>query len=250
MKTKILPALALSAVCLLQTLAFTVHAQDTELKPSATEDGFVSIFNGKDLSGWDGAPDLWSVRDGAITGQTTVEHPAKENTFLIWTNGAPGDFELRCSFKLVPGDAAGFSNSGVQYRSRIVKPSYWVVSGYQADMENGTNYTGILYEEKARGILATRGQKIVIGADGKKQIVGSVGNAAEIEAAVKHGDWNDYIIIAKGNHLVQIVNGRVTVDVTDNDESKAAKSGIIALQIHAGHPMMTQFKNIRIKTMP
>jgi hypothetical protein len=138
----------------------------------------------------------------------------------------------------------------VQYRSRIVKPSYWVVSGYQADMENGTNYTGILYEEKARGILATRGQKIVIGADGKKQIVGSVGNAAEIEAAVKHGDWNDYIIIAKGNHLVQIVNGRVTVDVTDNDESKAAKSGIIALQIHAGHPMMTQFKNIRIKTLP
>ena len=242
--------LALGAVCLLQTLPLTAHGQDTELKPSATEDGFVPIFNGKDLSGWDGAPDLWSVRDGAITGQTTVEHPAKENTFLIWTNGAPGDFELRCSFKLLPGDAAGFSNSGVQYRSRIVKPSYWVVSGYQADMENGTNYTGILYEEKARGILATRGQKIVIGADGKKQIVGSVGNAAEIEAAVKHGDWNDYIIIAKGNHLVQIVNGRVTVDVTDNDESKAAKSGIIALQIHAGHPMMTQFKNIRIKTLP
>jgi hypothetical protein len=156
---------------------------------------------------------------------------------------------MRCSFKLVPGDSEGFANSGVQYRSRVVKPSYWVVAGYQADMEAGPNYTGILYEERARGILAQRGEKVVIGADGKKNVVGSVGNAAEIEAVVKKGDWNDYIIFAKGNHLVQTINGHVTIDVTDNEEAKAAKTGIIALQLHAGHPMMAQFKNLRIKTL-
>lgn len=216
---------------------------------AADEPGFESIFNGKDLTGWGGVPELWSVKDGAITGQTTVEHPAKENTFLVWTNGTVADFELRCSFKLVPGDSAGFSNSGVQYRSKIVKPSYWVVAGYQADMEAGPDYTGILYEEKGRGILARRGEKVVIDPQGKINVVGSVGKAAEIEASVKKGDWNDYIIIAKGNHLVQIVNGHKTIDVTDEQEAKAAKSGIIALQIHAGHPMMAQFKDIRIKKL-
>ncbi len=214
-----------------------------------SETGFKHIFNGKDLTGWDGSPDLWSVMDGAITGQTTVEHPAKENTFLIWTNGVVGDFEMRFSFKLVPGDAKGFANSGVQYRSRVVKPSYWVVSGYQADMEAGPTYTGILYEEKARGILAKRGEKVVVEADGKINVVGSTGDAAAIEASLKKGDWNEYIIIAKGNHLLHIVNGHITVDVTDEQEAKAAKSGILALQLHQGPPMMAQFKNIRIKTL-
>ncbi len=240
MKTKIFAAAALSIVLLGQTS--TTFAEGVER-------GFKSMFNGKDLTGWDGSPDLWSVKDGAITGQTTAEHPAKENTFLIWTNGQPGDFELRCSFKLVPGDSAGFANSGVQYRSKVVKPSYWVVAGYQADMEAGPSYTGILYEEKGRQILAKRGEKVVIAPGPKINVTGSVGNAATIEASVKKGDWNDYVIIAKGNHLVQIVNGYVTVDVTDQDEANAAKSGIIALQLHAGHPMMAQFKNIRIKTL-
>ncbi|MDB6020514.1 MAG: hypothetical protein JWQ04_371 [Pedosphaera sp.] len=245
MKNKMLAVLALSAAWYVQTLPILADP----LVPQASETGFKSIFDGKDLKGWDGSPDLWSVKDGAIVGQTTMEHPAKENTFLIWTNGVVADFELRCQFKLVPGDAAGFANSGVQYRSKIFKASYWVVSGYQADMEAGPNYTGILYEEKARGILAKRGEKVVIGADGKINVVGSTGDSAAIQASVKQGDWNDYIIIAKGNHLTQIVNGHVTVDVTDEEEAKAAKSGILALQLHAGHPMMAQFKNIRVKTL-
>lgn len=93
-----------------------VNAQhDTALVDDrGTEQGFQRLFNGKDLTGWDGNPKLWSVKDGAITGQTTAENPAKGNTFLIWTNGSPGNFELRCSFKLVPGDDKGFANSGVQ----------------------------------------------------------------------------------------------------------------------------------------
>jgi hypothetical protein len=213
------------------------------------EQGFVRIFDGKDLTGWEGEPKLWSVKDGAITGQTTAENPAKRNTFLVWTNGTVEDFELRCSFKLVPGDAKGFANSGVQYRSKVVDPSYWVVHGYQADMEAGKTYTGILYEEGIRGIMAGRGEKVVWTKDGKKQVVGSVGDADAIEASLKKGDWNDYIILAKGNHLQQFINGKQTIDVTDEDEAKRSMSGVLALQLHAGPPMMAQFKNIRLKKL-
>ena len=221
--------------------------QMTLLDDRPAEKGFVRIFNGKDLTGWDGNPELWSVKDGAITGQTTADNPAKGNTFLIWTNGTVADFELRCSFRLVPGDSRGFANSGIQYRSKVVDPSYWVVHGYQADMEAGPTYTGILYEEGGRGILALRGEKVVWGSDGKKQVVGSVGNSAEIQAAVRKGGWNDYVIIAKGNHLQQFINGRQTIDVVDEDAAHSALRGLLALQLHAGPPMMAQFKNIRIK---
>ncbi len=214
-----------------------------------TEPGFVSLFNGTDLSGWDGSPDLWSVQDGAITGRTTKEHPAKSNTFLIWKGGTVEDFELRCSFKLTPGDEAGFANSGVQYRSKVADPSYWVVGGYQADMEAGPTYTGILYEERGRGILATRGQMVRIEADGTKRVVGTMGTSADVATAIKQGDWNDYVIIARGNHLTQVINGRVTVDVTDDEVAKRAMSGVLALQLHAGHPMMVQFKDLRLKRL-
>ena len=100
-----------------------------------------------------------------------------------------------------------------------------------------------------RGILALRGEKVVWGNDGKKQVVGSVGDAAEIGAAIKKGDWNDYVIIAKGNHLQQFINGKQTVDVVDEDEAKRALNGVLALQLHAGPPMTVQFKNIRLKRL-
>ena len=216
---------------------------------SGAEEGFVEIFNGKDLTGWEGNPKLWSVQDGVITGQTTADNSTKGNTFLIWTKGTVADFELRCSFKLTPGDSKGFANSGIQYRSKVANPANWVVHGYQADMEAGPAYTGILYEEGGRGILAQRGEKVVIGADGKKQVAGSVGDAAEIGASIKKGDWNDYVIIAQGNHLQQFINGKQTMDMVDEEQAKRAMSGILALQLHAGPPMMAQFKNIRLKKL-
>ena len=223
------------------------------LAPSAlvfgAEQGFVKIFNGKDLTGWGGNPKFWSVKDGAISGQTTADNPAKGNTFMIWTNGTVGDFEFRCSSRLTPGDSQGFANSGIQYRSKVVDPANWVVHGYQADMEAGSTYTGILYEEGGRGIMVGRGEKVVWSQDGKKQVAGSVGKADEIQAAIKKGDWNDYVIIAKGNHLQQFINGNQTVDLVDEEAAKRAMSGVLALQLHAGPPMMAQFKNIRIKKL-
>ena len=206
------------------------------------------LFNGKDLTGWDGNPAFWSVKDGTITGQTTKENPTKGNTFLIYTNGNVEDFELRLSYRIVGG------NSGIQYRSKVADPKNWVVGGYQADFEAGKTYSGILYEERGRGILAKRGEKTVI-KDGdtdskhKVQVTGSLGESDDIQKKIKDEDWNEYRIIAKGNHLQHFINGTQTIDVIDEQESKAAKSGILALQLHAGPPMTVQFKDLRIKKL-
>lgn len=219
---------------------------------TASADEGKAIFNGKDLTGWTGL-DFWSVKDGCITGQTTAEHPTKGNTFLIW-DGKVSDFELTFKYKIVDKDGAGagFGNSGVQYRSKVVDPAGFVVAGYQADFEVGKTYSGILYEEKGRGILAKRGEKTTIkaSADPKKptiEVAGSVGVSDEIQAGIKSADWNEYKIIAKGNHVQHFINGKQTIDVTDEDAANAPKEGVLALQLHAGAPMQVQFKDLILK---
>ena len=215
--------------------------------------GETEIFNGKDLTGWEGNKDLWSVQDGAITGITPPD-PAnpgkgiiKHNTFLVWKAGMVGDFELTFQYRIEKG------NSGVQYRSKELAPGEFgpIISGYQADFEAGKTYSGILYEERGRGILAKRGEKTVIkpSADGKKPLVevtGSVGDSATIQAAIKDEEWNEYRIVAKGNHVQHFINGMQTVDVTDEDTANAPKEGLLALQIHQGPPMKVQFKNFKL----
>ncbi len=222
---------------------------------SFTHAGEIQLFNGKDLTGWKGQPGFWSVKDGAITGQTTAEKPVTENTFLIW-DGEVGDFELVFKYKLLDenGKGEGYGNSGVQYRSKVVKPEYSVLSGYQADFEIGQKHSGILYEEKARGILANRGDKVVIHegdkGKGKKpniEVTGKVGDPAEIQAAIKQGDWNEYKVVAKDGHLQHFINGKQTVDVTD-ETAEGAKTGLVGLQLHAGKPMTVQFKDIVLTT--
>ena len=209
------------------------------------------LFNGKDLTGWEGNPKLWSVQDGAITGKTgeDAETKLKHNTFLVWRGGSVSDFELTFKYRIEKG------NSGVQYRSRELDKGEFgpIISGYQADFEAGPKFSGILYEERARGILALRGQKTVIkaGAEAKKPVVevaGEVGNSAEIQASIKSEDWNEYKIVAQGNHLQHFINGKQTVDVTDEDSANAAKDGLLALQIHQGPPMVVQFKDIVLRT--
>lgn len=216
-----------------------------------TEPGFKSLFNGKDLSGWEGNPKLWSVQDGLITGRTGSEGDTKikHNTFLVWKGGEVGDFELRLQYRIVGG------NSGIQYRSQVLQQGEFgpIVGGYQGDFEAGKTYSGILYEERGRGILAKRGEKTVVKpGEGKKpqiEVTGSLGKSEDIQAKIKNEDWNDYVIIAKGNHLQHFINGQQTIDVTDEDAAHAAKSGVLALQIHQGPPMTVQFRNIRIKEL-
>ncbi len=204
-------------------------------------EGFRPLFNGKDLAGWEGKSEFWSVEDGAIVGRTTKAKPTRGNTFLIWTGGTVRDFELRIKWKLLA------HNSGVQYRSRHLGKH--VVAGYQADMDYGNRYTGILYEEKGRGILAGRGTRVTITSEGKKRVTGKTAGAKSIAAAVKKDGWNEYVIVARGNRLVQRLNGLTTVEVTDEQASKRAMEGILALQLHAGPPMTVQFKDIYLKDL-
>lgn len=206
------------------------------------------LFNGKDLTGWEGNDKLWSVQDGAITGKTTAEQPAGGNTFLIWKGGDVANFELTFKYKMTPGDDKKFVNSGVQYRSKIVDPEKFVVAGYQADFEYGDTYSGILYEEKGRGILAQRGQKVTIteGAEPPKPkitVTGETGKSADIQAGIQKDGWNEYRVVAEGNHLQHFINGKQTVDVID-ETTEGAKKGVLALQLHAGPPMQVQFKDI------
>ncbi len=213
--------------------------------------GEQQLFNGTDLTGWEGSEKLWSVEGGAITGRTANEGDAKikHNTFLVWRGGAVGDFEITFKYRIEKG------NSGLQYRSKELSAGENgpIISGYQADFEAGKTYSGILYEERGRGILAKRGEKTVIKADpadpkkAKVEVTGSVGNSDEIQAAIKHEEWNDFKVIAKGGHLQHFINGKQTVDVTDETEV-GAKTGILALQIHAGPAMVVQFKDIVLKS--
>jgi hypothetical protein len=209
---------------------------------AAENQGFHAIFDGKTLDGWDGDPKFWSVEDGVITGETTKENPAKRNTFLIWRGGKPADFELKAEFRM---PNPGFANSGIQIRS-WEGPEKWRVSGYQPDMDAENHYTGICYGEGYRGILAQRGQKVVIGKDHKPRVVEAFGDSKELAKAIKLHDWNEYHIIAQGNRIIERINGQRMCELTDED-TVARKDGIIALQIHAGPPMKVQFRNVRLK---
>lgn len=212
----------------------------------ADETGFEVIFDGKTLKGWDGDPAIWRVEDGCITGETTAAKPLKANTFIIWRGGELRDFELKCEYKIVGGSTG---NSGIQYRSFELPDRKWGIGGYQADLEAGDKYSGILYGENFRGILGERGQKTVIRADHKPEVVGSVGDSQEIGKSIRKEDWNEYHITARGFHFVQKINGVVTVEVTDEDEQMRRAAGLLALQAHVGPPMKVQFRNIRLKTL-
>jgi len=217
---------------------------------AGVEDGFVSLFNGEDLTLWDGDPRLWSVADGAIRGQTTAENPAKGNTFLIWRGGRVRDFVLKIKFRIENG------NSGIQYRSKEVDK--WVISGYQAEVVNSRG-VGFLYHEKGRAGLVNVGDMVEIDAQGNKTVVGKVADLEQLRAAGYYADqqWNEYTIIARGNHLMHYLNGHQTIELIDNDRpvdpndpadrNGAAREGLLALQIHTGPPMVVEFKDIRIK---
>lgn len=212
-------------------------------------DGMKAIFNGEDLSGWDGDNRLWTVKDGAIRGETTEDKKANGNTFIIWKDGRTKDFELRLSFR-----CNATNNSGIQYRSRHITEgrvrNNWVVRGYQHEIRNENtlpSVSGFIYDEGgSRGRTCLVGEKASWEADGKK-VHATLIDADDYRELFRLDDWNDVIIVAKGNHIQHFMNGRLVLDFTDNDPDKALLDGILALQLHAGKPMWVEFKDIRIK---
>ncbi|MHC4440518.1 MAG: 3-keto-disaccharide hydrolase [Planctomycetota bacterium] len=224
---------------------------DTTTLAAGSSQGWVSIFNGRDLAGWDGDPRFWSVKDGAIRGETTPGNPTRGNTFIVWRDGELKDFELKIKFRLLSG------NSGVQYRSKEVDK--WVIGGYQAEVINNPEMAGFLYHEQGRGWLVNVGDLMVIDEKGGKEVISNVSDAKELIKAgfYKEKDWNEYHIIAQGNHLKHYLNGYQTMELIDNDRvtnpndpkdrNGSAREGVLALQLHAGPPMVVEFKDIRVK---
>jgi hypothetical protein len=206
---------------------------------SEGEEGFVSMFNGKDLTGWEGKPGGWWVEDGTITSQSTKENPCVKHHYLYWRGGQPADFELRLEYRIVGG------NSGIQFRSREVPE--WDTDGYQADMEAGQQWTGALFQHR-RGGVAMRGEKMVIDEDGNKTVT-SIGDPAELQKHVKPNDWNQYHVIARGPEVILKINDVVMSHAIDRDRKLACRQGVIALQMHPGPPMKVQFRNLRIKVL-
>ena len=208
------------------------------------------LFNGEDLTGWDGDPRLWSVKDGAIRGETTAENAAKGNTFLICQEGVLRDFELRLSFR-----CNATNNSGIQYRSKHITEgnarNKWVVRGYQHEIRNQNklpSVSGFIYGEGiGRGRMCMVGEEATWGADGEKEVTGTLISAEEFEKLFKLDNWNDVVIIAKGPHIQHYMNGRLILDFTDNHPELSLREGILALQLHAGRPMWAEYKNIRIR---
>lgn len=209
-------------------------------KPADVEEGFAPMFNGKDLTGWEGEPGFWAVEDGAITGKTATAKPLDHATYLFWKDGKPADFELRAAFRFVSPEG----NSGINFRSQRLPK--WDIKGYQADMETGRNYTGILYECNQREIITLRGQKVVIHEDGRRETT-AMAPSADLQKHIKTNDWNEYVIIARGPEIILKINGVVMSHTIDRERGKAASAGLISLQLHPGPPMKVQFKNLRIK---
>jgi hypothetical protein len=230
-------------VALAAILAFT-----TPSSPCRADESWQSLFNGRDLEGWDGDGRLWSVRDGVIHGETTPEKGARGNTFLIRRDLLLRDFEFKASFRV-----GSVNNSGIQYRSRHVTDgsprNEWVVRGYQHEIRNSDdlpNVAGFIYDEGGkRGRICLVGEKAEW-TDAGKRVTGSVIDAAGYAEAFRVDDWNDVRIVATGNRIRHFLNGREILDFTD-DDAHALREGILALQLHAGAPMWVEFRDLTVR---
>lgn len=228
-----------------------VPAQEPVSPPVPPPD-MQSLFDGKSLEGWDGDPRLWSVRDGVIHGETTPEAVAQGNTFLIWQGGPVKDFDLRLSFR-----CNATNNSGIQYRSRHITEgsvkNRWVVRGYQHEVRNEQklpNVAGFIYDEGgARGRLCLVGERVVWREGKKKEVVANWMDQSAYQKLFRLDDWNDVVILAKGNRVQHFLNGQLVVDFTDEDPQLQLLEGVLALQLHAGAPMWAEFRDVRLKKL-
>jgi hypothetical protein len=233
------------AACSIATAAPPAAVADSP--PAAV---WQTLFNGRDLDGWDGDGRLWSVRDGVIHGETTPDAKAEGNTFLIRKGLTLKNFELKLRYR-----CNSANNSGIQYRSRHITEgdpkNAWVVRGYQHELRNESkmpNVAGFIYDEGGkRGRICLVGEKAEW-VNGKKEMVGELIDASAFEKLFKLDDWNEVRIVAQGDRVRHFMNGTETLDFTDAPEL-ALREGVLALQLHAGAPMWVEFKDIAVRDL-
>ncbi len=213
------------------------------------EPGFQAIFDGKTLHGWEGNPNYWSVQDGAMVGQITPETIIRSNTFIIWREGRPKDFELKVDVRITPS-----GNSGINYRSVVVPDTVtpgnkFAMRGYQCDIDGGNRYTGNNYEEKGRLFLAVRGQLTRVVGTRKPIVVAAFGDPQQLASVFVPANWNTIHIAARANVLTHIVNGQLMSVVVDDDPPNRPADGLIGVQVHVGGPMKVEYRNWRLKIL-
>ena len=237
-------------------------------------EGWTALFDGKTLTGWDGASDVWHVEDGSIVGVSSDASPSG-TTNLIYKPAQFANFRLRVDFKM---EGAG-ANGGIQYRSRMAparervlpadatpeikarfekqaevakKRAPWAMAGYQCDFNYAGQYVGQLYEQSSqRGIMTFPGQLVTFEGGGVKQRLFALsGTPEEAKSWYKKDDWNQLEIIADGHTLTHVLNGHVVAVTVDTDPEKMAASGLIALEIEGGGTLKISHRNIYIKKLP
>lgn len=246
-RTPLLQGLVLTAPTILGLLATTLSKAGPVMPEPAGADtaGFVSIFDGKSLAGWDADPKYWRVENGTLVGEITPETLLQANSFAIWRGGTPADFELKVEYRV---SAAG--NSGINYRSSQEPSPAFALKGYQCDIDGAFNWSGQNYEERGRTFLALRGQVTRLTPDAKPAIIGSIGEKSALARFLRAEDWNQVHLIIRGSVLTHLINGQVMSIVVDEDPTKRTVSGLIGVQVHVGPPMKIEYRNFRLKPLP
>lgn len=218
---KHLPALLLLALLLPGCNTNTATADDAD----SDDDGFVALFDGETLDGWETTSEWFRIEDGAIVGGS-LDKPVTATTFLATTE-TYYNFELR--YQLLMKGTRERANGGVQFRSARNEDGVGAI-GYQADA--GQDYWGLIYDEGRRHALLTEHPE-----------------GFSIDDDINHGDWNDFVVRAEDGHLRVWVNGILVSDYTEEDADIAAVSGFIAVQAHAGPPSEIWYRDLRIKAL-
>jgi hypothetical protein len=247
-------------IVVLLPFVFTMSSCKAQGKNNRKANGFVQIFDGKTLKGWEGDQTYWRVENGNLVGEITPTTLLKTNSFIIWRGGKPADFELTLDFKITKA-----GNSGINYRSVQLKDPPHALKGYQADIDGANRYTGQNYEERARTTLAYRGEKVTVKAAQnssdslrlhiksnawlERTVTGSLGTSDELQKKINAENWNTCRLVIKGNRLQHYINGILMSDVTDDDTVNRKLEGLLGVQVHVGPPMKVEYRNIRLKQL-
>jgi hypothetical protein len=202
-----------------------------------------SLFDGTTLNGWEGDPQYWRVDGGAIVGEIPAGQSLDHNTWLVWRGGELHDFELRIKVKLTGLPAA---NSGIQFRCQVDSINH--VSGYQADLDQGATWLGRIYDEHGRALLVERGSRVHIAADGTRKVE-TFAPAQQYAVLFRENDWNDYRIVAVGDHVAVFVNGTLFSELRDEQSGEQDLRGQLAFQLHSGPQTRVEFREIALSTL-
>ena len=259
--------LAFSSVAMAQPAPATGARPPRYIEPSpynfAEHEGWVSMFDGKTLAGWDGAFDVWRVENGSIVSSDTAANPTPNGSVYLFWKGKDGgdlkDFEFKTEIKL-EGERA---NSGVQFRAQLLgktdkKNSEWESFGYQADMDFVNEQTGALIEccagprrgPSPRPFRASMGMAMRTASSlaTAPSLIGTIGDPAALRKTIHVGEWNQLHVIAKGYTLFYFMNGYLMSTVIDDDPARSISHGRLAIQLEGGGDRKVSYRNMWLKT--